>query len=167
MFVHFVHDEQCDSCCDTYDAINIGTLSKAVDDEANIFSDIIQAAVKEHAESLHWLCGPAYVSTCYFVWKDKGRGRDVMSMKEAAFSAQVALARGRGWIDSIHVEFWIDSSAVDSSGTEERGGKDEKEEGKKRNKKKNKKKRKKNEEDEEDDRKNKRKKEDEEYVKVT
>ncbi|KAI0546513.1 hypothetical protein F4679DRAFT_411565 [Xylaria curta] len=115
IFAHFVHDEQC-ICCDTYDAIDIGALSKAADNEANIFRDMIQAAVKEHVEALHWF-DPAYVSACYFVWKDTGRGRDIMSMKKATLRAQIALARARGWIDSIHVEFWVDSSVIDSSGT--------------------------------------------------
>ncbi|KAI1743256.1 hypothetical protein F4680DRAFT_409638 [Xylaria scruposa] len=123
IFAHFVHDEQC-ICCDTYDAIDIGALSKATDDETNIFSELIQAAVKEHAGAFHWF-DTAYVSACYFVWKDKGRGRDVMSMKEATFRAQIALARTRGWIDSIHVEFWVDSSVIDSSGTKKEEIEDE------------------------------------------
>ncbi|KAI0544959.1 hypothetical protein F4679DRAFT_562903 [Xylaria curta] len=110
LLARFVHNEQCGLCYDSYNAINIEVLSKAMDREAadvrQIFNEIIQAAIMKHVKASH---GPIYVAItgCYFVWKDCGRGCELLPMDEATFRAQMALARARGWIDCIHIEFII------------------------------------------------------------
>ncbi|RYC64027.1 hypothetical protein CHU98_g2189 [Xylaria longipes] len=66
----------------------------------------ITAAIKAHVAVTHRLTAVNVdVQTAHFVWKDGGRGSNLMKMDEEKARNQVALARDRGCVDHIHIEF--------------------------------------------------------------
>lgn len=111
---------KCTNGCATFEAVDFGVHTKnGIEITPTVIGTII-AAAKTHVTTAHRMKGTVeiQITSAFIVWKDSGNGVDFMTMDSDRARKQIQLARDRGCIDRLYVEFKTKATAPQENHSE-------------------------------------------------